>query len=114
MGLTLLGTGYLVLRFDLQSIPEGGCSALRRFSAGDRLIVDRWAPTLDEGDAVLFDGGEEYGLLLGRIETREGQGGGARYWVSGDRSDCPTPGSVDFGWLQRDRISSRVLMAWPW
>ena len=48
--LALLGAAYLVLRFDLVNLPDGSCSPLRRYEAGDRLIVDRRPSSVEVGD----------------------------------------------------------------
>jgi hypothetical protein len=114
--LSLLGTLYLFLRFDLRTIPREGCSPLLRFVPGDRLIVDGWDRRPKVGEAVLFRPGDEHGTLLGRIDARREseRGEGAEYWVIGDRPDCPTPDSRVLCWIPQRAVTARILMPWPW
>lgn len=97
---------YLVWRFGTLQFPAEGCSPLASIGAGDVLLVDR-RPGALKLEAALFVEVEEQ-LYLVRLKRRDAQG---RLWVETEVSTCPGADSDDFGWIERDAVRSRVLMA---
>jgi len=111
------GVLYMLMRYDNQVLPPGGCSPLRRFAAGNSLLCDRQPSGYAEGDAVMVYGPD--GLLYLAAVTKVRPEGAARsevqeLWVETDASDCPGKDSNDFGWVAHEDCSARVLFAWPW
>ena len=107
--LALLGAAYLVLRFDLVNLPDGSCSPLRRYEAGDRLVVDRRPASVEVGDAVLVrDGAGTLHLALISAE-RDSDGS---LWCSSDCERCEGFDSGRDGWIPRSSVAGRVLLAW--
>ena len=86
-------------RYDLERLPEEGCSPLTSFEAGDTLLLDRWPGGYAIGDELMFRGTDGH-LYLGRIATNV--------------PDCPGKDSDDFGWIPRTDCAARVILVWPW
>ena len=120
--LALLGAAYLVLRFDLVNLPDGSCSPLRRYEAGDRLIVDRRPASVEVGegswlrsdlgqvgDAVLVRDGA--GTLHLALISAERDSDGA-LWCSSDCDRCEGFDSGRDGWIPRSSVAGRILLAW--
>jgi len=110
IGFAFLGALYLVWRVDTLRLPAAGCSPVLRFEPGAFLLLDARPPRLQGGDVVLF--GSEGGstLYLGVIE-REQDG---RFWILTNNPECPGTGSEKLGWIARDAIRGRALLALPW
>lgn len=111
--LAALGVVYLIWRFELVRLPNEGCSPLLRVGAGDLLWFDQRPSQLGEGDVVLFEG-PGGALLLGEIraddEADRPKVPGA-FWIRTDRPDCPGFDSVELGWIPRERVHGRMLLA---
>ncbi len=111
-----LGLAYLVWRFELVRLPRAGCSPLLRLAPGDLLVFDTRARAYHTWDVVLFRGprGE---LLLGELRPdSEGIGAppspaGDHAWIRTDRPDCPGTDSLQLGWIPRDALAGRLLLA---
>ncbi len=114
----VVALGYLVLRFDMITLPEEGCSPLRSISPGDRLVVDLWPGRLAEGDPVLFR--DESGkLLLGKVgtvpetapESYAAAVAAGAYWIVADDPRCPAPDSRALGPIDAEAIAGKVFLA---
>lgn len=97
---------YLAWRFGTVQFPAEGCSPLASVGAGDVLLVDRKPGELQLGAALFVE--VEGRLYLVRLKRRDEHG---RLWVETEVSACPGADSDDFGWIDRDAVRSRVLMA---
>ena len=115
-----MGFVYLYVRYDTRTLPEGGCSPLVRFAAGDVLLLDTRPAGYAVGDALLFNatvkGANE--LLMGKVQRVAPEGstraGALQVWVVTDAVDCPGEDSTSLGWIDRERCRARILFAWPW
>lgn len=111
-----LGIAYLVWRFELVRLPRAGCSPLLRLAPGDLLVFDTRPPAYHTWDVVLFRGprGE---LLLGELRPdTEGRGAPpaaarAHVWIRTDRAECPGTDSLQLGWIPREALVGRLLLA---
>jgi len=107
--LALAGVGVLYLwnRYELIDLPEGGCSPLRRLRAGNTLWVDLKPAHIAVGDVLFFElpGGE-----IGLAEVERSRDGEA-WWVACDDPACPGTDSEELGWIPRERVHGRLLMA---
>ena len=118
----LFGVLFLILRYETLRLPREGCSPLRDFVPGTRLLLDRWR-TPAEGDAVLFRVDDE--LLLGRIEPFP-QGlpdelpanwspfDADHVWIVADDPNCPAVDSRSLGPVDREALVAVVAAAMPW
>lgn len=109
---------YLVLRFDLTTLPQEGCSPLRSIEPGASLWVDLWPRDLVPGDQVVFrgPGGE---LLLGAVATvpasapeevwRAVEAGAL--WIEGNVADCPSRDSRILGPIEVEAVEGRILLS---
>ena len=118
-GLALLGTAYMVWRFDRYSLPEGACSPVLALDPGDRLLVDTRPPAFAEGDLVLFEGARGK-LLLGAVGAVPASAPAEAWsrveagalWIVADRPDCPAEDSRFLGPIEPDAIRGRVIFSW--
>ena len=107
----VLGLAYLVLRFELVTLPADRCSPVTGYAPGDRLIVDGRPSRVGPGDAVLVQ------TRSGRLEltlvqaVREEDGA---LWCEPDATDCPGLSSSDAGWIDRRAMTGRVLLTWDY
>ena len=103
----LLGGMYLFLRFDTIQLEEG-ISPIHRYGQGDRLLVDLHFDGLAEGNAVVVRGTDQalHLVLIERIDPEQG------VWVRVDHPDGYS--SESQGWLARDAVLGRVVLAIPW
>jgi len=109
---------YLMVRFDLASLPKGSCSPLLAISPGDRMWIDRKPREPMIGDMVLFEdpGSDRY--LLGRIVeapdalTPQARGmiDAGALWIEGDNSGCAVRDSRLLGPIKPDKLAGRVIM----
>jgi len=106
----LAGGFYLYHRYEVIRLPEGGRSPLLRLAPGMRLWLDRRPPTIAAGDVVFFEleGGK---VGFAEVERVDGEGETARYWVVTDAPDVEAQDSDELGWLHRDSIQARLMMA---
>jgi len=109
MLLALTGAAYLGLRFDLVTLPPDGCSPVKRFEAGDRLVIDRHPGEVGPGDAVLVRAGDGRLHLVVVEAAREDDG---RLWCSADCERCDALDSSTVGWMESGAVAGRVLLAW--
>lgn len=105
----LAGFAYLWRRFDTFVLP-GPCSPVVRLASGTRLVVDRRPPEYRSGDVVFFEGPAGV-ILLGELE-REREDGAV--WIATDAPDCPGIASERLGWIPRDLLRGRVVLASGW
>jgi len=107
----LVGIGYLVWRFEIETLPGKGCSPLLSLRPGAHLLIDGHPPELRPGDTVLFR--DPAGrLLIARIGPRpESAGDGPGYWLETDNRACPGPDSRSLGLIPRERCQGRMLFA---
>lgn len=110
-----------VLRYDLVSLPTQGCSPLRHFEPGDRLVVDRWVGDLDADDVVLFEepSGELYLARVGTIPASAPAGmhaavAGGNLWLVTDVPDCPSRDSRALGPVDPAWVRGRIHLKLPW
>ncbi len=111
--LSVLGVLYLFWRFELIRLPRSGCSPLLRLSPGDLLLFDSKSPHYQVGDIVLF-AGPGGSLHLGEIRRHEADAepdDPDAVWVLTDRPDCPGLDSDDLGWIGREQLRGRMLIA---
>lgn len=116
-----IGAGYLMWRFEVQTLPSGGVSPLVAYRPGAHLLVDTRARDGRVGDALLFH--DELGrLLLGRVAERPSAAdappgssdpGSTGLWLLSDREDTELPDSRTLGAVPRERIAGRVVCAIP-
>lgn len=116
-GIVLLG----VLRFDLVTLPAEGCSPLRTFEPGDRLVIDRWFGELAPDDAVLFQepDGELYLARVGTLPPSAPDGMHANVavgalWLVTDVADCPSRDSRVLGPVDPAWVTGRIHLVLPW
>lgn len=107
--LALGGAAYIGLRFEFLAMPEGRCSPVARFDAGDRLVVDRYPGEIAPGDAVLIR--SEEGALLLVVVSAMGEAE-EQLWCTSDCSSCVGFDSAVDGWVDRRAVAGRVLLAW--
>ena len=114
----LVVLAVFALRYDILRLPAAGCSPLRDFQPGQRLLLDRWSKA-EQGDAVLFEMGDE--LLLGRVfpfppDTRPAAGPASEdsLWIVADAPDCPAKDSRALGPIPRAAVRARVAAGLPW
>ena len=107
----LVGIGYLMWRFELETLPGAGSSPLLSLRAGSHLLVDRHPRELREGDTVLFR--DPAGrLLIARIASRPATAGDEPgYWLATDNEACPGPDSKSLGLIPPERCEGRMLFA---
>ena len=114
----LAAGGYLMVRFDLASLPKGSCSPLLAISAGDRMWIDRHPREPKVGDIVLFEDPGSDRFLLGKVveappalapDAQSLVDAGA-LWIEGDNSDCAVRDSRLLGPVSRDKLAGRVIM----
>jgi len=114
----LAASAYLLLRFDLASLPAGSCSPLRSISSGDRMWIDRRPRAPITGDIVLFEDPNSELYLIGRVvEAPEGltpevvraltEGA---LWIEGDNSDCALRDSRLLGPVAVGAVVGRVIL----
>jgi hypothetical protein len=104
----VLGAIYLWNRFEVITMPEDRCSPLLRLAPGNKLWVDRRPGGVAVGDVLFFtipDGG------LGIAEVERIDREGERYWMAIDNPDCPVSDSDQFGWISREAVEGRMMMA---
>ena len=106
---TAAGGLYLWNRFELIDLPSQGCSPLKSLRPGNQLWVDLYPRRIEVGDVVFFQppAGEVSLARVERIEELEE----SRYWLGGDAPACPGQGSEELGWVSRDWIQGRMMMA---
>lgn len=106
---TFAGGLYLWNRFELFDLPAEGCSPLQSLRPGNKLWVDLYPRRIGVGDVVFFQppGGE---ISLGRVERLEEEPQ-PRYWLGVDDPACPGQDSEALGWVSRDWIQGRMMMA---
>ena len=107
----LVAIGYLMWRFELETLPDEGCSPLLSLRPGAHLLVDVRPRELHEGDTVLFR--DLTGrLLIARIVPRpDSAGDGPGFWLATDNRACPGPDSSSLGLIPRERCEGRMLFA---
>lgn len=107
--IAVLGTVYLVTRFQTITLPSQGCSPVARFAAGDRLVVDGRPRPLEAGDAVLIrdDSGRLQLTLIDSLRDTDGY-----LWCVSNVPECPGFSSADAGWIGPERVAGRVLFGW--
>lgn len=110
LALAFLGGLYLIWRVELLRLPPAGCSPVLRFAPGALLLLDGKPPRLHSGDVVLFEAEGSDTLYLGVVEREEN----GRYWILTDNAACPGTDSDDLGWIPRDALRGRALLALPW
>lgn len=103
-----IGGIYLWNRYEWMKLPGEGCSPLTRISPGNTLWVDRWPGRIEVGDVLFFDVGDG-GIAI--AEVSEVAPDGDRYWVLTDVEDCPGVDSDELGWISRDAVQGRLMMA---
>jgi hypothetical protein len=110
--LTLLcaavGGLYLWNRYELIDLPAEGRSPLASLSPGNRLWVDLMPGRFVVGD-VLFYSPPDGELSFGRVQRIEAEP--ERYWVVVDAPDLVARSSEGLGWIPRDWIQGRLMMA---
>ena len=109
LGLACLGLVYLVVRFDIHRLPASGCCPIHRFSPGQALLLDRAPRPPEIGDALLVDGDD--GLLYMGLVTEVKDD---LVWIETNVPGCPGRGSPEFGWVDKGRVSARILTGLPW
>ncbi len=104
--LAALGGMYLWTRYEVMTLPEGGCSPLTQLAPGSFMWIDLRPVEIGVGDVLFFDvpGGR---LGIGLVERVEG----ARYWVVTDVVDCPGESSETLGWIGGERVHGRLILA---
>lgn len=110
LALAFFGGLYLLYRIDLLRVPAAGCSPVLRYSPGALLLLDSHPPRLYAGDVVLFETEGTTTLYLGVVEREED----GRFWILTDNPTCPGTDSDDVGWVAKDLVRGRALLALPW
>lgn len=120
-GIVIVLVVTMVWRFDVISLPEEGCSPLRRLAPGDRIVVDVHPGELREGDVVFFRAGAGE-IRFGEVqpvppsapeETWAAVAAGA-LWIVGDDADCPARDSRVLGPIEREAVEGRLVLVFPW
>ena len=99
---------YLWSRYEWMKLPGEGCSPLTRISPGSTLWVDRWPGGIVPGDVIFF-AVEDGSIALAEVGAVAPEGD--RYWVTTDVEECPGADSDELGWISRDAVRGRLLMA---
>lgn len=108
VGAAFIGGVYLVMRFNVTTVPEGRCCPLVRFEPGAQIMVDGKPSKLNVGDAILVK--DSNGNLQLTLVDKFGEDG--RVWCDTDREGCPGFTSEVYGWVSRDDVAGRVLLSW--
>ena len=109
----LVALGYLLWRFDVQTLPAEGCSPLLGIRPGAHLLVDRRSRRFREGEILLFRDGTGR-LLLARVAQAPPGVEASERWVLTDNPACPGEDSKTLGAVPLDRCVARVLFAFAW
>ena len=98
---------YIGLRFDFVTLPEEGCSPVSRYAPGSRLLVDRWAWSLNDGDCVFVaeEGGVVHLAILERSEVVP------RWHVVGDSAECPCLFPPEETPVSEDAVLGRIVLS---
>lgn len=100
------GALYMWQRYEWMQLPAQGCSPLIALRPGSRLWVDRRPSDLGPGDVLFFT------LADGAVGfARCSRTAGPNLWLETDNRECPGQDSDELGWIARDRIHGRLVMA---
>lgn len=103
-----LGGFYLWNRYELIDLPVEGCSPLRRIRPGQTLWIDLSPSTISAGDVVFFELPDGQ-LALAQVDRLASEP--QRYWLLCDDPGCPGEDSDNHGWIPRELIHGRMMMA---
>ncbi len=108
---------YLIARFDMQSLPQDGCSPLFGVPPGAQLMIDRWAGAPEIGQSVLFESTPGQ-LHLGRVQpapaglTDEAlvRLDAGELWIAVDDPACPGLDSRSLGPVSPDSVRGPIVI----
>lgn len=106
----LAGGFYLYNRYEVIRLPENGRSPLLRLAPGKRLWLDRRPPAIVVGDVVFFELPDGK-VGFAEVERVEGAGETVRCWVVTDAPGVEGSDSDELGWIPRESIQARLMMA---
>ncbi|MFT7486081.1 MAG: hypothetical protein ACI9F9_001934 [Candidatus Paceibacteria bacterium] len=101
-----LGGVYLWQRYEVFPLPDAGCSPLMSLSPGSTLWVDKQPPNLGVGDVIFFTL-PNGSIGFGRCTKLQDRG----LWLETDVEACPAVDSNSLGWVERNRVHGRLIMA---
>jgi len=104
----LAGGFYLWQRFEVISLPEAGRSPLLRITPGNQLWLDRRPGEIGVGDVLFY---EQPDGSIGFAEVEVVDPDADRYWLSTDAPGVPAVDSDELGWIPRESIQARLMMA---